>query len=130
MPKKLERCIDKVKDQGKSEDSAYAICSDSTGIKKKKGGGWTKGKDTVKENRISFNSRFEEVMGYLEEKAPSAGLSKKKKSEIVSKAKKGKDIGKKGKEFKKIEKSAEKKYGSKEAGERVAGAAMWKNANR
>lgn len=42
MPKKLDKCIKKVKDEGKSEDSAYAICSSSTGIKKKKGGGWTK----------------------------------------------------------------------------------------
>lgn len=33
----------------------------------------------------------------------------------------GKDIGKPGKNFAKIEKSAAKRYGSKEAGERVAG---------
>lgn len=44
MPKKLERCVKKVQGQGKSKSSAYAICSNSTGIKKKKGGGWTKGK--------------------------------------------------------------------------------------
>lgn len=43
MPAKLDRCVDSVKADGKSEDSAYAICVDSTGIKKKKGGGWTKG---------------------------------------------------------------------------------------
>lgn len=42
MPKKLDKCVKKVKKDGKSEDSAYAICSASTGIKKKKGGGWTK----------------------------------------------------------------------------------------
>ena len=61
---------------------------------------------------------------------PSAGLSKEKKSTIAKKAKAGKDIGHKGKGFEKIEKAAEKKYGSKEAGEKVAAAAMWKNAKR
>lgn len=36
----------------------------------------------------------------------------------------GKDIGKKGKNFEKIAKSAAEKYGSEEAGERVAGAVL------
>lgn len=44
MPAKLERCVRHVRSQGKSKSSAYAICVKSTGIKKKKGGGWTKGK--------------------------------------------------------------------------------------
>lgn len=65
-----------------------------------------------------------------EAKKPSAGLTKKEKSDVVKKAKSGKDIGKKGKGFEKIEKAAEKKYGSKEAGEKVAAAAMWKNVKR
>ena len=43
MPKKLDRCVQGVMAQGKTEQEAYAICSDSTGIKRKKGGGWTKG---------------------------------------------------------------------------------------
>jgi hypothetical protein len=60
-------------------------------------------------------------------KKPSAGLTKKEKSTISKKIKAGKDIGKKGKGFEKIEKAAEKKYGSKEAGKKVAAAAMWKN---
>lgn len=38
----------------------------------------------------------------------------------------GKDIGKPGKNFEKIEKSAAKKYGSEEAGKRVAGAVLAK----
>ncbi len=46
MPKKLDSCVKKVKKQGKDESAAYAICSDSTGIKRKKGGGWTKSKST------------------------------------------------------------------------------------
>ena len=52
--------------------------------------------------------------GSLEEKA---GYSAKQ-------AAAGKDIGKPGKNFAKIEKSAGKKYGSKEAGARVAGAVL------
>lgn len=41
----------------------------------------------------------------------------------------GKDLGKKGKNFEKIAKSAGKKYGSKAAGERVAGAVLNKLRN-
>ena len=66
----------------------------------------------------------------LEEAKPSDGLSKKKKSKIAKKASAGKDIGKKGKGFKKVAADATKRYGSKEAGEKVAAAAMWKNAKR
>jgi hypothetical protein len=60
-------------------------------------------------------------------KKPSAGLTKKEKSAVSKKAHAGKDIGKKGKGFEKVAKAAEKEYGSKEAGEKVAAAAMWKN---
>ena len=60
-------------------------------------------------------------------KKPSAGMTKKEKSAVAKKAKAGKDIGKKGKGFEKVAKTAEKEYGSKEAGEKVAAAAMWKN---
>jgi hypothetical protein len=68
---------------------------------------------------------FEE---FILEKKASEGLSKKKKSAVVKKAKKGKKIGKGG--FDKLAKKAAKEYGSKEAGERVAAAAMWKNIKR
>jgi len=61
---------------------------------------------------------------------PSAGLSKEKKSEVVKKAKKSEDIGKKGKGFEKVVKKAEKEYGSKEKGEKVAAAAMLKNIKK
>jgi len=50
MPKKLESCVRKVSKtvkprKGRSKkSSAYAICSKSTGYKRKKGGGWTKKK--------------------------------------------------------------------------------------
>jgi len=66
----------------------------------------------------------------LEEEKPSAGLSKKKKSKIAKKASAGEDIGKKGKGFDKVAAKAAKRYGSKEAGEKVAAAAMWKNVKR
>lgn len=47
-------------------------------------------------------------------------------SKAAKEAHQGKDMGKKGKGFKKIEKSASKEYGSKEAGDRVAGAIFQK----
>ena len=62
-----------------------------------------------------------------DESAPSAGLSKAKKSATVKKAKAGGDIGKPGKGFKGLAAKASKEYGSKEKGEKVAAAAMWKN---
>ena len=67
--------------------------------------------------------------GYFErlnegKKKPSAGLTKKEKSAVVKKAKAGKDIGKKGKGFKKVEKKA--KESGAEDPKAVAAAAMWK----
>jgi len=63
-------------------------------------------------------------------KKPSSGTTKSQRSSVAKAARAGKDIGKKGKTFKKIEEKAAKKYGSKEAGKRVAAAAMWKNIKR
>lgn len=65
-----------------------------------------------------------------EEGKPSAGLSKTQKSNIATKARHGEDIGKPGKGFDTVAKKAAQEYGSKEAGERVAAAAMWKNAGK
>jgi len=53
-------------------------------------------------------------------------LNEAKKSYSAKQAKKGKDIGKPGKQFAKIAKSAAKKYGSKEAGKKVAGKVLSK----
>ena len=64
----------------------------------------------------------------LFEGVPSAGLSKKQKSEVVKKAKAGKDIGKKGKGFEDVARKA-KASGAKDP-EAVAAAAMWKNIKR
>ena len=44
---------------------------------------------------------------------PSAGLNQKQKSDIVKQAKKGRDFGKKGKNFKEVEANAYKFYKSK-----------------
>ena len=70
------------------------------------------------------------TMTLVDGKKPSAGLSKKEKKEIAKKAGKGKDIGKKGKNFDKVADKAAEEDGSEEAGEEVAGAAMWKNMKR
>lgn len=59
-------------------------------------------------------------------KKPSAGLSKKTKSNIAKKARAGKDIGKKGKSFDEVAAAA----GGGEKGKRIAAAAMWKNIKR
>jgi len=48
----------------------------------------------------------------------------KKRSYSAKKARAGKDIGKKGKNFAKIASAAAKRYGSKAAGKRVAGAIL------
>jgi hypothetical protein len=55
---------------------------------------------------------------------PSAGMSKGAKSALVKKAKAGGDVGKPGKSFDKVAKSA----GGGEKGKKIAAAAMWKNA--
>lgn len=62
----------------------------------------------------------------LDEAKPSAGLTKKQKSDVVKKAQKGEDIGKKGKSFDDIAKKA----GGGEKGEAIAASIMWKNLKR
>ena len=49
-----------------------------------------------------------------------------KRAKVVKKAEKGHDFGKKGKNFNKIASKAAKEYGSKEAGDKVAGSIFWK----
>jgi hypothetical protein len=86
---------------------------------------------SIEFNNRGIDARFEGIfpqnnLNEAKKKKASAGLTKKEKSAVVKKAKAGKDIGKKGKGFEKVEKVAEKKYGSKKVGEKVAAAAMWK----
>ena len=61
----------------------------------------------------------------VDEAKPSAGMSKDAKSALVKKAKSGGDIGKPGKSFDKVAKAA----GGGKKGEKIAAAAMWKNAH-
>lgn len=57
-------------------------------------------------------------------------MAKKMHSYSAKRASEGKDLGKPGKNFAKIEKKAGAEYGSKEAGERVAGAILNKLRNK
>jgi hypothetical protein len=62
-----------------------------------------------------------------EEKEEHKADDKKKAKELdEARFEKGEDVGAKGKNFAKIAKSAEKQYGSKEAGQKVAGAILKK----
>lgn len=62
-----------------------------------------------------------------EEKEEHKADDKKKVKELdEARFEKGEDVGAKGKNFAKIAKSAEKQYGSKEAGQKVAGAILKK----
>jgi len=70
------------------------------------------------------------VLASKSEKDDKDGLSAKKRSKIVKEAEHGHDFGKKdvkGKTgFKAVEEKADKEYGSKKAGEKVAGSIFWK----
>ena len=89
-------------------------------------------KDYDKDGKVE--SEKDEVIGSrrkaagLDEASPSAGMTKKEKSSVVKKAVAGKDIGKPGKGFEKVEKAA-KKGGAKDP-KAVAAAAMWKTAKK
>jgi len=52
--------------------------------------------------------------------------TKKGRKRLAKKIQAGEDIGKKGKGFEMVAKKAAERYGSEEAGKRVAAAAMWK----
>ena len=56
--------------------------------------------------------------------------TKEQRSKLAKEARTGKDMGKKGPGFKKVEESAMKQYGSKETAKKVAGAAFWKNMTK
>jgi hypothetical protein len=58
MPAKLDRCVKKVKKQGKPEPAAYAICSKSTGYKKAKGNKWVK----TKESNNNFDKLYYSIV--------------------------------------------------------------------
>jgi hypothetical protein len=57
-------------------------------------------------------------------------MPKMTRSALAKKIQKGEDVGKPGKMFGQVAEKAAEKYGSMEAGKRVAAAAMWKNLAR
>jgi hypothetical protein len=83
-------------------------------------------------------NKIKEMMGLVPEGGQEKMVDEKKKPKAPSQEetdanqvyearfKKGTDIGKKGKGFEKIAKSAAKRYGSEEAGKKVAGAILKK----
>jgi hypothetical protein len=80
-------------------------------------------KDVNEEDTVEdMEERTESEAEMAENKKPGTA---KERSAMAKKARAGKDIGEKGKNFEKIAKSAAKQYGSKEAGEKVAGAVMY-----
>ena len=85
---------------------------------------------TISQLRDMIAEEINNLNEKKKKKKPSDGLSDKQKSEIAKKARKGGDIGKKGKGFDAVAAKAAKRYGSEEAGKRVAAAAMWANAKR
>ena len=80
--------------------------------------------------REEIRRMIEEIhsLDEAKKKKPSAGLTKKQKSAVAKKAKKGGDIGHKGKGFKDVEANA-KAWGADDP-KAVAAAAMWKNIKR
>lgn len=84
--------------------------------------------DFIQANWISiFDEDIFDKAGLNESNKPGTF---KQRSAMAKKARAGKDIGEKGKNFKKIAKSAAKKYGSEEAGKKVAGAVMYGKLNK
>jgi flagellar biosynthesis chaperone FliJ len=91
------------------------------------------------ENKITAETqKIKEMMGLVEpveeKKAKKAEKTEKKeepKKEMEeARFEKGEDVGKPGKGFAKIAKAAAKQYGSKEAGQKVAGAILKKVVNK
>lgn len=86
--------------------------------------------DVMDDDDIEFRSaqEVEDSIDPYFKKSPRffESLEEAKKTYSAKEASKGKDIGKKGKMFSKIVKSAGKKYGSKETGKKVAGAVLKK----
>ena len=83
-------------------------------------------KGNVTRHSSNKGAEKDDGTGDIKEGKPSAGMSAKEKSAVVKKAKAGGDIGKPGKGFEKVASKAAAKYGSKEKGQKVAAAAMWK----
>lgn len=81
-----------------------------------------KSDDYLKKRRAAVGKAVAKDKKVDEASKPSAGMTKKEKSAVVKKAKKGGDIGKPGKDFDDVAKKA----GGGEKGKKIAAAAMWK----
>lgn len=81
-----------------------------------------KGKAGSLAQKDKDDDKMEEATERKAEVKPSKGMTAKEKSAAVKQAKSGKDMGKPGKGFEKIEKAA----GGGEKGKKIAGAAFWK----
>jgi hypothetical protein len=79
-------------------------------------------------SHLTFQKDDVNIAGLKEtkKKKPSSGLSKKQRSSVVKKARAGKDIGSKGKNFDKVAKAA----GGGEKGKKIAASIMWKDIKR
>jgi hypothetical protein len=108
---KFKNLVTKVSPTAKSGTATDAMKSQSG-----------KGKKPDGKGGAAFKKELDQHM--KEDSKPSAGLTKKEKSAVVKKAVAGKDIGKKGKGFEKVEKAAAK--GVAKDPKAVAAAAMWK----
>lgn len=88
--------------------------------------------EEMKESHTSYEQRLHSLLESAMKKEMKKKSSKDEKVKEATgdysakKARAGKDIGKPGKQFSKIAKKAGEKYGSKERGEKVAGAVLKK----
>ena len=125
-PIKLSKAVAKEKEHSSDENQAKEIAKDHLSIDPD----YYEKLDQV--GLEEYKTRLkEEVAKYLKETGkPSSGLSAKEKSDIVKKAKAGKDFGKKGAGFEKIVKNAEKSGYAEKTAQKIAGASFWKNLKR
>lgn len=92
----------------------------------------------IKEMTASLAEKMNSDLSLVEEKIKAEtakikemmGVADSEKKTNEARFKKGEDVGVKGKNFAKIEKSAAKKYGSEEAGKKVAGSILKKVVNK
>jgi hypothetical protein len=102
-----------------------------TKVKKMQSGGMLKPVDSSKNPGLAkLPTEVRNKMGYMKNGGKAKPGTKEQRSAIAKKAIKGKDMGKPGKGFEKIAEKAAKKYGSKEAGKKVAGAMFWKTMTK
>ncbi len=116
---KSKKEVDEGFDKDSKEGDTFKTGTGGTATKTKTGLKHTAGKNYSGKAAEKESKKDKD----LDEAAPSADLTKKEKSAVAKKAKKGGDIGKPGKKFDDVAKKA----GGGEKGKKIAAAAMWKN---